>query len=395
MHRVAVIPCLSDSSRVPRKNTMLINGFPLVMYAVEACINSGAFHKVYVNTDNKDFIDLLKDYDCEVYLRDPKKGGVSCEMSNSSAHCAGGRCQVHDHFLMAFMGDISADYVFQVHTTSPLIEPEYIKEFVDYLCSSEDHNCLFAKRSEQMESFYKGDPLNFSLSHKQPTQSLTPVDTICWAISGWSVSQFKEGYKEGPTFYGNPGFMEIPKLQSLDIDNPEDIYMVEACLAHREKRDNIGKWFYNPEVVTGIEWELGGLIDKDGSPLKGGKPNQRVVSLQKAKEFNGPGSWCHPVIFTDIDQVSFIQQLKDEGCRKHFHPTKSEWWYILEGTFQYSIWDYKNEGPLSEDPDEVVLASSGDVVFLEKGKIHIITCVTDAGVRLACGGRNMSHVYVG
>jgi CMP-N-acetylneuraminic acid synthetase len=338
--------------------------------------------------------DLLKDLPCFVYRRDPNKGGKSCTMRNSSAVCTGNRCQIHDHYLQSFMQDIEAGYVFQIHTTSPLLEASYIKDFVSNLIQSDRYTSLFAVSAEQLETFYKDKPLNFNIERKQPTQTLDPISVICWAICGWRRDVFMEGYEKGPTFYGSTGFKEIPKMQALDVDNPDDLFMVEACLAHKKKTDNIAKWMYNHKVVSGIEWELEDLIDKDGSPLTGGFANKRKTSLKEVREECGDGEWCHPLVFTDLDQVCFIQQHKAKGCRKHFHPTKSEWWYIVDGTFRYDIWDYKNQGDITEEPSEVVIAHTGDVVYLEKGKIHVITCETDRGVRLACGGRDMSHVYI-
>ena len=46
-------------------------------------------------------------------------------------------------------------------------------------------------------------------------------------------------------------------------------------------------------------------------------------------------------------------------------------------------------------PDRVVIASEGEIVFLPKGTVHVISCISDTpGVRLACGSKEMAHIYV-
>ena len=67
------------------------------------------------------------------YHRKNECGGSSCDMKNSSRDCKGRRCSVHDHFLYDFIENVECDYLIQMHTTSPLIEPNTIREFTNTL----------------------------------------------------------------------------------------------------------------------------------------------------------------------------------------------------------------------------------------------------------------------
>jgi len=392
MRKIAIVPALSDSTRVKNKNLLLVDGFPMLYYVIKACKESNAFDDIYINSDDLIFKDMAKQLGVKFYLRNKSNGGRCCIMSNSSKTCIKERCTIHDHFLYDFITSVKCDYLVQVHTTSPLLRPETIQNFCKEL---ETFDSLITSEYTNSESFVNKKPVNFFIDKKQETQSLVPVESICWALSGWKREKFIDAYKDGPTFCGKTGLFPISKIEAIDVDTEEELYIAEACLNHRKRVNNVGKFYYH-ENITSIESDLVDLISIDGSPIPPNKTsghNESLMNLAKIEEKIGDGNWCYPVVYTDNDQIAFIRQIKGEGCRKHYHPTKDEWWCIFRGRFIYELWsDPKN---VNKKPDKILLAKSGDLVFLPKGTTHIITCVSDEpGVRLACGGRNMSHVYV-
>lgn len=394
MKKVAIIPALLNSKRVPNKNLILVDGYPLMYYVIKSCKESGIFDEIYVSSDDNVFKNIANQLGVKFYLRDPKKGGNVCNMYNSSKKCDNERCSVHDHFLYDFITNIECDYLVQVHTTSPLLEPNTIKEFTETLIKSYDS--LVTVEETYSESFVKNVPVNFNPHKKQPTQTLDPVQSISWALSGWKKETFIEEYESGPTFCGQSGMFPISKIEAIDVDTMDDLFIAEACLNHRKREDNIGKFFYT-DNITSIEEELRDLISLDGSPMPDDEVlghNETIMNLDTIKKNIGKDhTWCYPVVYTDNDQIAFIRQEKGDGCRKHYHPTKDEWWYIVEGEFEYKLWDDPKN--TEKNPDRIVNAKVGDMVFLKKGVVHIITCISDSpGTRLAGGARNMAHVYV-
>ena len=394
MKKVAIIPALLNSTRVPNKNLMLVDGYPLMYYVIEACKKSGVFDEIYVNSDDLIFKGIAEQLGVKFYHRKEEHGGSNCTMVNSSSDCDGKRCSVHDHFLYDFITNVECDYLVQVHTTSPLLEPTTITDFTETLIESYDS--LVTIEETHSESFIANEPINFDRNRKQPTQSLDPIQSISWALTGWKKETFVNEYENGPTFCGEMGLYPISKIEAIDVDTMDELYIAEACLNHRKRKDNVGKFYYN-EHITSIESELRDLINLDGSPMPEDGVlghNETLMSLDIIENKIGTdGTWCYPVVYTDNDQIAFIRQRKGEGCRKHYHPTKDEWWVIFRGEFEYQLWnDYQNP---TGSPDEVIIAKEGDVVFLKKGVTHIITCVSDEpGTRLACGGKEMAHVYV-
>ena len=71
-----------------------------------------------------------------------------------------------------------------------------------------------------------------------------------------------------------------------------------------------------------------------------------------------------------------------EGNRMHHHTDWDEWWYIVEGQWEWMI----------EGVPKVVKA--GDVVFINRFRKHKITSVGDKiAIRMAISRADVDHVY--
>ena len=66
------IPARAGSKRVPRKNLRLINGRPMISYAIQAALDSDITSSIFVNTDSPDIADYASTLNgVKLYLRDP------------------------------------------------------------------------------------------------------------------------------------------------------------------------------------------------------------------------------------------------------------------------------------------------------------------------------------
>ena len=113
--------------------------------------------------------------------------------------------------------------------------------------------------------------------------------------------------------------------------------------------------------------------------------NQEIVSVPDIINKNGrSSSWSHTLINTESNSATLIAQLPGEGNRLHFHPEWNEWWYILEGE-----WEWEIEGLRK-------IIRVGDVVFMEKGRKHKISAIGNKmAIRLAVSRADVEHVYPG
>lgn len=111
--------------------------------------------------------------------------------------------------------------------------------------------------------------------------------------------------------------------------------------------------------------------------------NQEVVQIPALIEHYGrERSWSHTVINTASNSATLICQLPGEGNRRHHHPDWDEWWFIIEGE-----WEWWVEG-------QVKRVQAGDVVCIQRNRKHQITAVGDrAAIRLAVSRYDVDHVY--
>ena len=63
---VALIPARAGSQRVPGKNLRLLNGHPLVAYAIAGAKESGVFDEVVVSTDSDEIAEVARRYGASV-----------------------------------------------------------------------------------------------------------------------------------------------------------------------------------------------------------------------------------------------------------------------------------------------------------------------------------------
>lgn len=391
--KVAMIPLLLGSTRVKDKNLLLVNGRPLAHYIIRACIDSEAFDEIYLNSEHEIFRRFADDFKVKFYKRQPSRGGSACEMKSKSRACAGDRCQTHDHFLYDFMKNVKSDYMFLVHTTSPLLTPETIKKFADEMVSSR-RDSMFSVTEEKVESYVAGKPVNFSPEIKVPTQSLDPVQLTSWAMTGWKTKSFTDSYEKndlkerGPTYVGKMGLFPINKIEGLDIDNLEELQLVESVLSQRHAFKARPSFYFSDEIAF-IDSDVQKVMRGDGvARFEGASFNKTLVNLGEIKKKMGEAPWSYLLIYSDSDQAAVICQGKEEGCRFHFHTTKDEWWIILEGSFD---WHIKGE----DGSEKIVHTKQNDVVFLPKGTPHKIICTSDTpAIRLAHGARDMPHIYL-
>ena len=384
-----MIPALLGSTRIPDKNLLLVDGEPLLFYVVDACRRAGIFDDIYVNSEHEVFGAMARQLGVQHYRRRPERGGSACTMRSKSRQCHGSRCQTHDHFLMDFMEAHKPCALVLVHTTSPLLTPETIQQFVRKL-QTERFDSLFSVEERSTEALHDGRPLNFSASRKDPTQTLRPIQLITWAMAGWNTASFMASYRRddpneaGPTYCGKTGVVPIDRIQALDADTWDDLYMIEACLQHRRQQEQPGQFRWTDRVV-GIERCLEDLIRRDGvARYEATGANAALSHLDAIKKRMGEPPWIYLLVYNQMDQVGIICQRPGEGCRNHCHVTHAEWWMVLEGEFEWRLGDGR-----------VIKAKASDVVCLPRGMPHTILCTgTGPGLRMACGARNMDHVYV-
>jgi pseudaminic acid cytidylyltransferase len=125
--RIAIIPARGGSKRIPRKNIRDFLGVPIIAYSIRAALDSTAFDKVVVSTDDEEIATVARAAGAEVPFLRP--ASLSDDHTGTNA--------VIKHALSWFS---SRGETFEqaccIYATAPFIQVRYLREGLAKLESS-------------------------------------------------------------------------------------------------------------------------------------------------------------------------------------------------------------------------------------------------------------------
>jgi CMP-N,N'-diacetyllegionaminic acid synthase len=224
----AMVPARYGSTRLKLKNLALINGEPLISYAINSAKKSGIFDKIVVNSENIIFQHIAKRYKVDFYNREENLG--SSEAKSDSV--------IYD-FINKFP---EADIVAWVNPTSPLQSSNEIYDIVRFFIDS-NLDSLITVEDKQVHCIYNNKPLNYDSSVQfSQTQNLKPVYPFVYSVMMWRSLKFKAEYESNnhAMFCGKFGTYKVNKLSSIIVKNKDDLVVVDKIL--QSKLSHQGKY---------------------------------------------------------------------------------------------------------------------------------------------------------
>ena len=227
---LAMIPARRGSVRLKQKNLALLDGKPLISYAIDAAKKSNIFSRIVVNSEDKVFADIAKRSGIDFYQR-PEHLATSETKS--------------DEVVDDFMTNNACDIVVWVNPTSPLQPSEEIRQTVEYFLK-EGLDSLITTKDEQVHCIFEGKPLNFTQDELfARTQDLEAVQPFVYSIMMWRTKSFQKKFKNKgcALLCGKFGTYSVGKLSSIIIKREEDLRFAEYVLTGmKAKGDYILKY---------------------------------------------------------------------------------------------------------------------------------------------------------
>jgi UDP-2,4-diacetamido-2,4,6-trideoxy-beta-L-altropyranose hydrolase len=218
---VAIIPVRGGSKGIPRKNARLLNGKPLLYYAIRAALSSGCFADVYVSTDDEELEYLSVKFGAKVLDRPPHLSGDEVGLD-----------EVIVDAVASVERDSGApiDYVATIQATSPLISPTTIERAVN-TCSSE--------KLDTVVSVFEDTHLGWKLDEdgrivpdyrRRVNRQHLPTH---YRETGGIVVCRREQLETGTRFGARVGTIEQVKKEAVDIDDRFDWWLVEKQMRRK------------------------------------------------------------------------------------------------------------------------------------------------------------------
>jgi len=225
---IAIIPARGGSKRLPRKNVLPIGGKPMLVWPIEACLESGVFQSVIVSTDDDEIAVAAQKAGARIIIRPP-------ETATDTAH----ESMAYKHVLYTLAAEnITPAYFCGIYATAILLE-------------SQDFQGAFKKIQTSGADVVMGvssyDLHPYKALEKAPSGHLKMVHPE-WCLqrsqlyphyvaSNGTLYFFRTAaFLKNPSYYPEKlaGY-EIEGTRAIDIDTEEDYELAEFMMRYRQR----------------------------------------------------------------------------------------------------------------------------------------------------------------
>ena len=216
MRILAVIPARAGSKGIPNKNIRIIGGHPLIYYSIKNALSSSYITDVIISTDSEHVKIIGSQMGAQVKWRDEILCGDAVTLDSVIAD--------------AIPKDIEWDYIVTMQPTSPTLRIETLDAEIRYAIDNDLDTLISAINAPHL-SWVEADGKKVpNYAQRLNRQYLPPcyMETGAFVISKATVVTPTTRIGKKVDIY------EIPKDESQDVDDFEDLRSVSAIL-DREK----------------------------------------------------------------------------------------------------------------------------------------------------------------
>ena len=214
--KIAIIPARVGSKRIPRKNVRAFAGKPMIGYAIEAAIKSGAFDHVIVSTDDKEIAAIATEFGAEVPFVRP------AELSDDITPTV----PVIQHAIAAMaQRGVAASHACCIYPGVPMIDADDLVRAHDKLMAAGGEGYAFPvasypspiQRALRRSEAEQVEPFDAHYVTTR-TQDLEPAYFDAGQFYWGSVAAWNAGGSPHAGGYT----LVLPEWRVVDIDTPDD-----------------------------------------------------------------------------------------------------------------------------------------------------------------------------
>jgi CMP-N,N'-diacetyllegionaminic acid synthase len=229
---IAFIPARIGSKRLPRKNIKLLNGIPLIAYAIYSSNMSGEFSQVIVSTDSEEVAEIAIKWGASVNQLRPSELATDKSADNEWLQ----------HELKILSNEIlsETDLIGILRPTNPLRSSNTIRSAVELLTNTPKADSIRAMQitdkhpgkmwrvnEDGLAHPYLDQSMEIIPTHNRSTQSLETL----WVQNASLEIVRKRSFLDTGSISGNSvlGF-EMPNYEGFDINTQEDWSYLEYLI---------------------------------------------------------------------------------------------------------------------------------------------------------------------
>ncbi|MBQ8041136.1 MAG: pseudaminic acid cytidylyltransferase [Lachnospiraceae bacterium] len=228
MKKIAIITARGGSKRIPRKNIKPFLGKPIILYSIEAALESGIFDEVMVSTDDEEIAEIAKNAGASVpFMRSP-------ETSNDYATTTDVLLEVLKTYET--MGK-TFDYMACLYPTNPFITPVKLKKAMELIEGSDYAEVLpvvqFSFPPQRAYVFGDNDSLIYKWEEFKNARS-QDLEKMYHDAGQFYCYDVKK-YIENKGVKGKIYPLICPEHEVQDIDTEEDWKMAELKVEYMRR----------------------------------------------------------------------------------------------------------------------------------------------------------------
>lgn len=225
MTHYAFIFARGGSKGLPKKNTLLLSGIPLIAHSIKTAQSTPEISKIFVSTDDNTITEIAHEYGVEVILR-PKE----LAQDNSPEWLAW-------QHAISFVNDKygAFDSFVSLPATSPLRSVKDVSDSIAKLHDTDGDICISVAEASRNPYFNMVtlddvgncqivNQSNGKMFRRQDAPSVFDITTVVYTSS----PQFILSHQG--LFEGKVVAIKVPKERAVDIDDIYDFTMAEAII---------------------------------------------------------------------------------------------------------------------------------------------------------------------
>jgi len=221
MNILAIIPARGSSKGIPRKNLRLLNGKPLIYYAIKTALNSKYDIDVYVSSEDDEILNTAMQFGAEVHKRDNSIADDKTTLDPVIYDCYGHAKKMESQ---------EYDFIITMQATSPLLTTNSLENAIEKAILNPNIETIIAAKDDTHLSWRKEDG-GFVPNYEKRVnrQYLTPVFT---ETGGFFITR-KEIITQDNRIGKNVELHVLSNGEEIDIDTYEDWNLCEYHLKRK------------------------------------------------------------------------------------------------------------------------------------------------------------------
>ncbi|RXJ95857.1 acylneuraminate cytidylyltransferase [Arcobacter sp. AHV-9/2010] len=221
MNILAVIPARGGSKGIPRKNLRLLNGKPLIYYAINTALKSKYNIDVYVSSEDDEILSTASTFGAKIHKRDMNIADDKTTLDPV----------IYDCYLHAKEAEQKEyDYIITMQPTSPLLKTISLDKAIEKAILGKDIETVIAAKDDTHLSWRKEEG-RFLPNYKERVnrQYLTPTFTETGAFFITRVDIITSTNRIGK----NVELQVLSNGEEIDIDTYDDWNLCEYHLQRK------------------------------------------------------------------------------------------------------------------------------------------------------------------